>query len=209
MKSATESGSLSLSKHMDDAQHVTKTLLALLSRFDQELMPQFESIGNISTNDYNNKEEVIIKLVRDLLNGCLVICSDNTYIKDVRQLAGMTMAATLNLLGSSQFVSEQVMAMFFTSLNNEEKQQNDLNFMSHFGIQIPDILYKETGWNGDDPPMLAICRGLLSNLDVKVLISILSENFQFKNSILRFLSFYMFFFLKIYLYSDFDFYFFI
>ncbi|RIA98284.1 putative death-receptor fusion protein [Glomus cerebriforme] len=179
------SNSLSLSKHMNDAQHVIKTLLALLSRFDKKLRPQFESIGKNFTNNYNNnnKEEVINNLVRDLLNECLVICSDNTYIKDVRQLAGMTMAATLNLLGSSQFVSEQVMDMFFT--NNEEDQQSGLNFLSHLGVKIPDRLFKEAELNGDDPLMLAICRGLLSNLDRKVLIFLLSGNVQFKISLLR------------------------
>ncbi|EXX78916.1 Trm732p [Rhizophagus irregularis DAOM 197198w] len=178
---------LSLAKHMHDAQHVIKTLLALLARFDQNLRPQFESIWNVFASDYNinnDKEEVVNKLVPDLLNECLVICSDNNYIKDVRQLAGMTMAATLNLLGSSQFVSKQVMVMFFASLNNEENQ-HDSDFMDHLGVKIPAILFKETEWNGGDPLMLPICRGLLSNLDRKVLIFPLSGKFQFKISILR------------------------
>ncbi|CAG8542666.1 17838_t:CDS:10 [Funneliformis caledonium] len=184
-KSNTTSASLTLSKHMSDAQHVTKTLLALLSRFDQKLRLRFESIGNNFTTSHNDKEEVINKLVRDLFNGCLVICSDNTYIKDVKQLVGMSIAANLNLLGPPQFVSDQVVAMFFAKDINEEAQQNNLKFMSHLGVRIPDILFKEISWNGDDPPMLAICRGLLSNLAKKVLISPLSEKFQLKISILR------------------------
>ncbi|CAI2171104.1 524_t:CDS:10, partial [Funneliformis geosporum] len=184
-KSVTTSVSLTLSKHMNDAQYVTKTLLALLSRFDQKLRHQFESIGKNFTTNHNNKEEIINKLVRDLFNGCLIICSDNTYIKDVRQLVGMSIAATLNLLGPPQFVSNQVVTMFFAKDINEEEQQNNLNFMSHLGVRIPDILFKEISWNGDDPPMLAICRGLLSNLARKVLISPLSEKFQLKISILR------------------------
>jgi hypothetical protein len=180
--------SLSLSKHMHDAQHVTKTLLALLTRFDQNLRPQFESIWNIFSSDHSNnneKEEAINKLVHDLLNGCLVICSDNNYIKDVRQLAGMTMAATLNLLGPSQFAGEQVMDMFFASLNCEEK--HDSNFMNHLSVKVPAVLFKETEWRSDDPLMLPICRGLLSNLNREVLISPFSGKFQFKISLLRFL----------------------
>ncbi|GBC02144.1 hypothetical protein RclHR1_04480008 [Rhizophagus clarus] len=183
----TTSDPLSLSKHMHDAQYVTKTLLALLTKFDQNLRPQFESIWKIFANEYNNnndKNEAVYKLIHDLLNECLAICSDNNYIKDVRQLAGMTMAATLNLLGPSQFVSKQVMVMFFASLNHEEKQ-HDSNFMNHLGVKIPAILFKEDEWKGGDPLMLPVCRGLLSNLDRKVLISPLPEKFQFKTSILR------------------------
>lgn len=203
---------LSLAKHMHDAQHVIKTLLALLTRFDQNLRPQFESVRNVFASDYNinnDIEEVVNKLVPDLFNECLVICSDNNYIKDVRQLAGMTMAATLNLLGSSQFVSEQVMVMFFASLNNEENQR-DSEFMDHLGVKIPAILFKESEWNGGDPLMLPICRGLLSNLDRKVLIFPLSGKFQFKISILRFLL-YTLFYKKKEMYNmchDFDFFFF-
>ena len=80
-KTKTTSDSLSHSKHMHDTQHVIKTLLALLSRFDQKLRTQFESIGNISVSDCSNKDKVFInKLVRDLLNGCSIICSDkNTF----------------------------------------------------------------------------------------------------------------------------------
>ncbi|RIB14541.1 putative death-receptor fusion protein [Gigaspora rosea] len=170
------SNSLIFSQHMNDAQHVIKTLLALLSRFEEILRPKFELIKE-SCNDNSSIE---LSKVKDLLNGCITICSDEIYIKDVRQLTGMTLAAILNLLGPLQYVNDLVLSLFFVWPITREQESL---IMSLLRIQTSTAPIMEHGWQGEYPTMLVICRGLLSNLSRACLIHHIS-NFKSKISVL-------------------------
>ncbi|CAG8583610.1 17683_t:CDS:10 [Cetraspora pellucida] len=150
------SNSLMFSQHMNDAQHVIKTLLALFSRFEEILRPKFELIRE-SCND----NSVEFTKIRELFNGCITICSDELYVKDVRLLTGMTLAAILNLLGSLQDVNDLVLSLFFVWPITREQESL---IMSLLRIQTSDAPLMESGWQGECPIMLVICRGLLSNL---------------------------------------------
>ncbi|CAG8450599.1 4907_t:CDS:10 [Racocetra fulgida] len=138
--------SLMFSQHMNDAQHVIKTLLALLSRFDKILRPKFELIRE--SCDDNSVE---LTKIRDLLNGCITICSDEIYVKDVRLLTGMTLAAILNLLGSLQYVNDLVLSLFFVWPITRERESL---IMSLLRIQTSDMPLMENGWQGECPTII-------------------------------------------------------
>ncbi|CAG8671635.1 18895_t:CDS:10 [Gigaspora margarita] len=169
------SNSLIFSQHMNDAQHVIKTLLALLSRFENILRPKFELI-----KESYNDNSIELSKIKDLLNGCITICSDEIYIKDVRQLTGMTLAAILNLLGPLQYVNDLVLSLFFVWPITREQESL---IMSLLRIQTSTAPIMEHGWQGEYPTMLVICRGLLSNLSRACLIHHIS-NFKSKISVL-------------------------
>ncbi|CAJ0827020.1 9312_t:CDS:10 [Entrophospora sp. SA101] len=187
------SSSLILSQNMNDLQHLTKTILALLSKFDKKFRPKFNKINleenlvvnNTTNTDDGNDEATFLKMIKDLINGCLIMCSNHIYIKDVRQLSGMTLSAIFNLFGSSSpnFKSNQIIYTFFSQklkLIGKSEDDEFLLIKKKLNLKIPDCLISDDkGWTDDDPLMLTICRGFLSNLSRDVLICPIKEIEEF------------------------------
>ncbi|CAG8746769.1 8262_t:CDS:2, partial [Acaulospora morrowiae] len=99
------------------------------------------------------------------------------------QLSGMTLAATFNLLGSPGFVSRLIVDRIFKAPRfQDQKSQCILNRM---GIKIPVSLIDEHGWSGDEPLMLVVSRGLLSNLSRSTLIYPISLDCEYAVVALR------------------------
>src|SRR6185437_16225391 len=85
------SSSLELALLMDDVQYVIKTLLALLSKYEDKIRPSFEVLERHAEqgggdDDYidnhcnDNKlpnTKGILTLTRNLMNACLEICAND------------------------------------------------------------------------------------------------------------------------------------
>ncbi|CAG8438374.1 10147_t:CDS:10 [Diversispora eburnea] len=162
--------SIKFSQYMNDALQVTKILVTLLSRFNENLRPKFESFIERSEN-YDNSDVLKTKfIIYNLFKGSLIICSNNLYVKDVRQLAGMMLAATFNLSGSPSFVSEQILEFYKIPYSPGNY------FLKRWEIQVSNSLIGELGWTGEEPLMLSVSRGFLSNLSRETLMHPISWN---------------------------------
>ncbi|RHZ89143.1 hypothetical protein Glove_18g31 [Diversispora epigaea] len=173
--------SIKFSQYMNDALHVIKTLVTLLSRFHENLRPKFESFVERSET-YDSSDVFKTKIIiYNLFKGSLIICSNDLYVKDVRQLAGMMLAATYNLSGSPSFVSEQILEFYKIPYSPE----NYSYFLKRLEIQVPNSLIGELGWTGEEPLMLSVSRGFLSNLSSETLMYPISWNNKTATSALR------------------------
>ncbi|CAG8489964.1 6184_t:CDS:10 [Paraglomus occultum] len=173
------SSSMELALLMDDVQYVIKTLLALLSKFEENIRPSFEVLERHVEEDGGDDDDKdnhcnklpnikgILTLTRNLMNACLEICANDIYIKDLSQLAGMTFAACFQLTGTASFISTQIFLTFF--IHNRSADTTASLLVTRLQVNMPECLQSDSGWTNDNTPMLFICRGLLSNVGYDVL----------------------------------------
>ncbi|RUS20928.1 hypothetical protein BC937DRAFT_94012 [Endogone sp. FLAS-F59071] len=161
------SRALTLQKIMDDVQFTTKTLLALLSRHADDLKLLLDHQSVTREDRYVNR----------LLNYSISICAEtNLYPNECGQLSGMTVAATLDLLGDPELVRDVALALFF--LVPEMQSVPAKEIIQTLEIVVPRNLTDESGWF-DDAPMLSVVRGLLANLRKHVLLTPLPATLEF------------------------------
>lgn len=173
------SRALTLRKIMDDVQFTTKTLLALLSRHANDLKLLFDHRSVTRENRY---------LVNRLLNYSISICAQtNLYPNECGQLSGMTIAATLDLLGDLELVRDVALAVFF--LVPEMQSVPAKEIIQTLEIVVPRNLTGESGWLDNDAPILSVIRGLLANLRKHVLLTPIPVTLEFlKADLTRFVN---------------------
>ncbi|KAI8146003.1 putative death-receptor fusion protein-domain-containing protein [Fennellomyces sp. T-0311] len=149
---------------MADILYVIKTLHALLSRHTAHAQPIFAKIQN------PNQDDPDTQLVAKLLDALLTICTDTeVYVRDCSQVAGMTIAAMINMAPDADFARDLLLEWFFTT---KEKR-------SILGVSPKPALIGDSGWTDRDVPMLSIVKGLVSGIRTEVLLSKCPSNLQF------------------------------
>ncbi|KAI9264395.1 putative death-receptor fusion protein-domain-containing protein [Phascolomyces articulosus] len=148
----------SLADRMNDILYLIKTLHALLSRHTTYAQPIFAKIENPQSNDPD------AQLVAKLLDVLFIICTEtDTYVRDCSQVAGMTIAAIINMAPTVEFARDLVLNWFFTDPTKEKK--------SILGVAPTLALTGEASWIERDVPILAIVKGLVSGIRTDVLLS--------------------------------------
>lgn len=164
LKAVGKTFTLVVADLMSDIQLATKTTLALLSRHDIIAM-----------------HKVIDKaLLARLLESLFEMCArTDVYVKDCCQVAGMTIAAILNLEKGVHVARNLALGWFFV-----EDYCDDVS--GGFGVAPPAALVEEeSGWKGENPPMLSVVRGLASCVRKEVLLSPVSDALKFRPPLKR------------------------
>ncbi|KAI9479552.1 putative death-receptor fusion protein-domain-containing protein [Zychaea mexicana] len=153
----------SLADRMNDILYLIKTLHILLSRHTAQAQPIFVKIQDPQQNDPD------AQLVAKLLNILLTICTEtDVYVRDCSQVAGMTIAAIVNMATDVNFARDLVLEWFFTT----KEKRNIL------GVAPKPTLTGESGWTDRDVPMLSIVKGLVS-IRADVLLSKCPDNLEY------------------------------
>ncbi|KAG0183361.1 hypothetical protein DFQ28_008852 [Apophysomyces sp. BC1034] len=165
--SATKS--VEVDQLMNDLQHLTKTILALMSRFGVGKQLVFSKL-----TDGTQDEEVrfISMLTKILLD---IATNTSTYVKECNQIAGMTLAAIINLAEDPAFARDWVLGWFFTTADNIPEAAKHMTKV--LGVApVPSLA--SNGWIDRDAPMLSIVRGFVSNLRKEVLLEGFAHDVQ-------------------------------
>ncbi|KAF7721980.1 hypothetical protein EC973_003893 [Apophysomyces ossiformis] len=160
---------LEIDRLMSDLQHLTKTILALVSRFGVGKQLAFSELAETSQDDEVRLISTLIKILLDMSTNTSV------YIKECNQLAGMTLAAIINLAQEPTFSRDWALGWFFTTA---DKTTHAANKMSKTFQTTPPPSLILNGWADRDGPMLSIVRGLVSNLRKEVLLEPITSPIQ-------------------------------
>lgn len=150
---------------MNDVQFTVKTLLVLLSRQLQVAPRMFEKVES-TTIDHAKDADVV--LLGDIVQTLMEICIDTTtFVKECNQVAGMAIAAVINLANDVQFARDWVLGWFFTTDVNPTVERIDHSL----GVfRCREELVGKEGWSKRDAPMIFALRGLVSSLRKEIVM---------------------------------------
>ncbi|CAO3651150.1 unnamed protein product [Cunninghamella echinulata] len=153
---------VTLDQVITNIHYVTKTIMALLTRSkDTE-----KKLGNVFHYD-TTKDDQYMDVLRQLINGLFnIITEPNVYEKDCSQVASLALGAIMNLPKDVDFVKDWILGWFFLSdVTDQMILPKAATHMSNILNIIPRTLF--TGkklWEGKEPIMLFIIRGMLSTI---------------------------------------------
>ncbi|KAI9318499.1 putative death-receptor fusion protein-domain-containing protein [Dichotomocladium elegans] len=151
---------LAVADMMNDIQYLTKAIHTLLSRYPQHAQKLFSSV------DDGTDIPLFSQLFKVLFNMC---AETDVYIKDCSQVAGMAIAAIINLIQDVSFARQLVLGWFFAS--NSEPVEASRRVGEVLGVAPKRSLVGERGWKDRSVPMLSVVRGLVSCLRYEILLS--------------------------------------
>ncbi|CEP08348.1 hypothetical protein [Parasitella parasitica] len=152
---------------MNDIQFAAKALLALLSRHLQ-VAPQMFAKVESKTIDHTKDPDVI--LLGDILQTLLDICLDTTMlVKECNQVAGMAIAAVINLANDVEFARDWVLGWFFTTESNAIVD-HIANSLGVFRPREEGLIVGKEGWSNRNAPMVFALRGLVSSLRSEIVL---------------------------------------
>lgn len=135
-----------------DAQHILKSLLAVLSKGN------YDQNQALRENLQQDKD-----LVKDLLQTILTMFSlQEKYNIDCLQVAGMVIVATVNAIVDVNSSLQLLIGWFFET--PETKSDLATQYADCLNLTFPESLVGDAGWTTSDSPMLMIVRGMASNM---------------------------------------------
>lgn len=150
-----------------DAQHATKTILVLFTRHG-EAAGYRQTFSTTVLGGNSEHLRLYSKLLVTLLDMCY---NTSIWVKDCSQVAGMTIAAMLNLLDDAEAARDIVLGWFFVEDGDDTCLPTASKATVALGISPKSILVKDRGWTGRDIPMLSIVRGLVSCMRKNILLA--------------------------------------
>jgi hypothetical protein len=196
---------------MDDLLYSTKTLLALISRFDTDWRKLFFAAGTRVGTTFNESELTVhmegMQLIdtkrsstdsltrnlfdtyRGVLGIALWTCSNpNMFSRNVLLTAAMLIASLVNFVGDPRDVSQLLVDVFFF----EPSAFFDLSYITSlvcdtfkfFDSKTNAELLRDlsrTGWQGLDPTVLPIVRGITSSVSLEAVMTPLKQDVQIRD----------------------------
>ncbi|KAL0077011.1 putative death-receptor fusion protein-domain-containing protein [Phycomyces blakesleeanus] len=156
---------LSADQLMNDLQYLSKTVLALVSRYGATSLFDFAKTLKLGPIETTEDTQIMSTLISILLDMCT---RTNIYTKDCSQVAGMILGSIINLAQDPSFGRDWAIGWFFSADN--EKLEVSEHVFKMFGVSPSNDLIGSSGWLKRDAPMLSVVRGLVSTVRKDILL---------------------------------------